>query len=88
MCSAGGSHSSWHRAKDLGSSVASVVQEVLTGLRVVKAFGQEYREQRRFVDHAAEEVRAKSRWSGCRPFNILVGLTLRGGHGVRALPRR
>jgi ATP-binding cassette subfamily B protein len=70
-------HSKWHQVKQLGSSVASVVQEVLTGLRVVKAFAQERREQRRFVDQAAEEVRANVelvRLQGA--FNTLVGLTL------------
>jgi ATP-binding cassette, subfamily B, bacterial len=73
-------HSSWHRAKELGSSVASVVQEVLTGLRVVKAFAQEYREQRRFVDHAAEEVRANVELVRLQAgFNMLVGLTLAAG---------
>ena len=70
-------HSKWHQVKELGSSVASVVQEVLTGLRVVKAFAQERREQRRFVHQAAEEVRANVelvRLQGA--FNTLVGLTL------------
>jgi ATP-binding cassette, subfamily B, bacterial len=73
-------HSKWHQAKELGSSVASVVQEVLTGLRVVKAFAQERREQRRFVDQASEEVRANVelvRLQGA--FNTLVGLTLAVG---------
>jgi len=72
--------SKWHQVKELGSSVASVVQEVLTGLRVVKAFAQERREQRRFVDQAAEEVRANVelvRLQGA--FNTLVGLTLAVG---------
>ena len=35
--------------KKLESGALSVVQEVLTGLRVVKAFGQEDREHERFV---------------------------------------
>jgi ATP-binding cassette, subfamily B, bacterial len=73
-------HSKWHQVKELGSSVASVVQEVLTGLRVVKAFAQERREQRRFVHQAAEEVRANVelvRLQGA--FNTLVGLTLAVG---------
>lgn len=48
----------WHDAKQLGSSAAAVVQEVLTSLRVVKAFAQEQREEQRFVDRAAREVRA------------------------------
>ena len=73
-------HAKWHQAKELGSSVASVLQEVLTGLRVVKAFAQEGREQRRFVDQASEEVRANVglvRLQGA--FYTLVGLTLGAG---------
>ena len=73
-------HSKWHQAKELGSSVASVVQEVLTGMRVVKAFAQERREQRRFVDRASKEVRANVelvRLQGS--FYTLVGLTLAVG---------
>jgi len=73
-------HAKWHQAKELGSSVASVLQEVLTGLRVVKAFAQERREQRRFVDQASEEVRANVelvRLQGA--FYTLVGLTLGAG---------
>jgi ATP-binding cassette subfamily B protein len=73
-------HAKWHQAKELGSSVASVLQEVLTGLRVVKAFAQERREQRRFVNQASEEVRANVelvRLQGA--FYTLVGLTLGAG---------
>ena len=40
----------YKRLKNIESSGLSVVQEVLTSLRVVKAFGQEEREQERFVD--------------------------------------
>ena len=48
----------WHRQKELESSVTSVLQEVLSGLRVVKAFGQERREEERYLDRAGREVRA------------------------------
>jgi len=48
----------WHLQKELESSVNSVLQEVLTGLRVVKAFGQERREEARYLDRAGREVRA------------------------------
>ena len=51
-----------HReVKNLESSALSVVQEVLTSLRVVKAFGQEAREERRFVVRAGEGMRARVR---------------------------
>jgi ATP-binding cassette, subfamily B, bacterial len=48
----------WHLQKQLESSVVSVLQEVLTALRVVKAFGQERREEARFLDRASHELRA------------------------------
>jgi ATP-binding cassette subfamily B protein len=44
-----------HReVKELESSALSVVQEVLTSIRVVKAFGQEDREEQRFTNRASE----------------------------------
>jgi ATP-binding cassette subfamily B protein len=73
-------HSQWHQAKELGSSVAAVIQEVLTGLRVVKAFAQERREQERFLRHAAREVHANValvRTQGV--FYTLIGLVLAAG---------
>jgi len=48
----------WHIQKEIESSVTSMLQEVLTGLRVVKAFGQERREESRFIERAGREVRA------------------------------
>ena len=51
----------WHKVKELESSAATVIQEVLGALRVVKAFGQERREEERFVERAGREVRANVR---------------------------
>jgi ATP-binding cassette subfamily B protein len=48
----------WHFQKEMESSVTSVLQEVLTGLRVVKAFGQERREENRYLERAGRELRA------------------------------
>ena len=48
----------WHRQKELESATSSVLQEVLAGLRVVKAFGAEEREELRYLDRAGHEVRA------------------------------
>jgi ATP-binding cassette subfamily B protein len=45
--------------KRLESGALSVVQEVLGGLRVVKAFGQEDREQERFMARAGDGMRAR-----------------------------
>jgi ATP-binding cassette subfamily B protein len=45
--------------KTLESGALSVIQEVLNGLRVVKAFGQEDREHERFVTRAGDGMRAR-----------------------------
>jgi ATP-binding cassette subfamily B protein len=51
-----------HReVKALESSAFAVVQEVLGSIRVVKAFGQEEREEQRFAQRADEGVRARVR---------------------------
>jgi ATP-binding cassette subfamily B protein len=49
----------WREAKQLETSALSVVQEVLGALRVVHAFGQEDREQRRFVHRSTEGMRTR-----------------------------
>jgi ATP-binding cassette subfamily B protein len=51
-----------HReVKALESSALAVVQEVLSSVRVVKAFGQEEREEARFVRRATEGTHARLR---------------------------
>jgi ATP-binding cassette subfamily B protein len=53
-----------------------VVQEVLTALRVVKAFGQEDREHQRFVRHSREGMRARFRLLLAEgAYGLAVGLT-------------
>jgi ATP-binding cassette subfamily B protein len=47
------------RVKRLESVALSVLQEVLTAIRIVKAFGQEDREQKRFVRHSNEGMEAR-----------------------------
>lgn len=51
----------WKGQKRLESSTMKVVQETLGGIRVVKAFGGEEREQGRFFRRARESVWAKIR---------------------------
>ena len=73
-----------HSVKQIESSGLSVIQEVLTSLRVVKAFGQEEREQERMVLSSLEGMRARIRLlltgSG---FSLLIGLvTALGTAGV------
>lgn len=72
--------SGWERAKDLESTAYNVVQEVLTSLRVVKAFGQEDREEGRFVTHSGEGMRQRVRLAFVDGvFGLLFGLTLAVG---------
>ena len=49
--------------KKIESSALSVLQEVLAAVRVVKAFGQEDREGKRFVRRSSEGMRARIRLS-------------------------
>jgi ATP-binding cassette subfamily B protein len=73
-----------HSVKQIESSSLSVIQEVLTSLRVVKAFGQEDREQQRMVRNSLEGMRARIRLmlAGSR-FGIIIGLaTSLGTAGV------
>ena len=61
------------QVKRLESSAFSVVQEVLAALRVVKAFGQEEREQERFLRHSNETVES---WVRLTAAEEAVGLIL------------
>ncbi len=68
------------QAKRLESSAISVVQEVLSALRVVKAFSQEEREQQRFVQRSSEGMRSRLRLALLEgAFGLLVGLLTAGG---------
>jgi ATP-binding cassette subfamily B protein len=51
----------WETAKELESGALSVVHEALTGLRIVKAFGQEDREHGRFVRQSQHGKTARLR---------------------------
>jgi ATP-binding cassette, subfamily B, bacterial len=70
----------WGQIWQLESSAFSVVQEALGALRVVKAFGQEEREQERFVRHSSESFSARVRaaWS-TGGFELLIGITTAAG---------
>src|SRR5438132_488034 len=67
-------------AKKLESSTMSIVQEVLGALRVVKAFGQEAREEERFIRRSTEGVKVRLRLASLEgSFNVLVGLASAAG---------
>jgi ATP-binding cassette, subfamily B, bacterial len=81
--------------KKLESGALSVVQEVLTGLRVVKAFGQEDREQERFVGRSSAGTRARIRLGLIEGgYAVLVGAIIGAGGaivlyvGIRAVQER
>src|SRR5437762_2955268 len=62
--------------KKLDSHALGIVQEVLGALRVVKAFGQEAREEQRFVLRSREAMRAKLRLAGLEgTHQLVVGMT-------------
>lgn len=80
--------------KGLESSALSVVQEVLTSVRVVKAFGREDREHERFMKHSGETVRERIRLAYAEgSFGVVVNLVTAIGTalvlfiGVRSVQR-
>src|SRR5213083_1968996 len=62
--------------KRLDSHALGIVQEILGALRVVKAFGQEEREEQRFVRRSREAMRSKLRLAGLEgTHQLVVGMT-------------
>src|SRR5438128_3940116 len=51
----------WRELKQIDSSTFSILQEALGAIRVVKAFGQEEREEERFVDRSQQTIAARLR---------------------------
>ena len=64
----------WTKVKEDESMAMAVVHEVLSSIRVVKAFGQEENEGRRFLNRADEAIKGhvKVAWSAS-VFNLIVG---------------
>jgi ATP-binding cassette, subfamily B, bacterial len=66
--------------KNVESSAWSVVQEVLSSLRVVQAFGREEHEQERYVRRSMEGMRARLKLAVAQGrYGILVALTMTFG---------
>lgn len=62
--------------KRVESSVLNIIQEVLTAVRVVKAFGREEHEQERFVDHSGQLIKKRIWLSYAESlFGLLINLT-------------
>ena len=69
-------HGQYRDAKELESSTLGIVQEVLTALRVVKAFGREDHEQERFVCQSSAGMRARIRLAFAEStFGLLINVT-------------
>lgn len=69
--------------KQRESAAYAVLQEVLGALRVVKAFGQEEREERRFVTRAGESARVKLRLTLAEGgYGLLVNVTTAVGSAI------
>jgi ATP-binding cassette, subfamily B, bacterial len=72
-----------HEIKQLESSAMRVFQEVLSTMRVVKAFGQEDREHKRFLLRSGEGTRARIRNAVSQgAFGVLVGLIMALGSAI------
>jgi len=73
----------WHKVKELETSAISVVQEVLVALRVVKAFGQERREQQRFDRRQGESVAERLKLTMLEgTYGLQVGLVTAVGTAI------
>ena len=75
-----------YEIKQLDSSAMSVVQEVLSSLVVVKAFGQEDREYARFVRRSSSRMEGQVRLAIIQgKYNLAIGFTLAVGTAAALL---
>jgi ATP-binding cassette subfamily B protein len=70
----------WREAKDREKETFSVVQEVMSSVRLVKVFAQEEREEERYVSHARRNLREQLRltFEG-GSFGLIVGVCIAAG---------
>ena len=67
----------WRDLKNLESSSMGVIQEVLSSVRVVKAFAQEDREQSRYMTHAGKSLRQQLKLSFTGgTFSFAIGMLM------------
>lgn len=70
----------WYKVKDAESNAIRVVHEVLGSMRVVKSFGQESNESKRFSDSADEAVKGHVKMARIgATYSFWVGLVLAAG---------
>jgi ATP-binding cassette subfamily B protein len=73
----------WSKVKEIESSTMSGVQEALSSLRVVKAFGQEGRESERFRAHSEQNLQVQLRLARINGgFDGLIGITIAASTAV------
>jgi len=73
-------HERWHQVKELDSSAMSVLEEVLTSVRLVKAFGREKREDERFFLRSSQRMWGQVKLAGVQAiYHVLIGLMITVG---------
>ena len=73
----------WRDLKNLESSSMGVIQEVLSSVRVVKAFAQEDREQSRYMTHAGKSLRQQLQLSFTGgSFSFAIGMLMALGTAI------
>jgi ATP-binding cassette subfamily B protein len=73
----------WRNQKKLDSAAVSIINEVFSSLRVVKAFTQEQREQERYTHNASKSLSAKLGITLLQgSFSLATGITTAIGTGV------
>ena len=73
----------WSKQKDLSNAAMSVINEVFSSLRVVKAFTQEEPERDRFTRHATQSFLAQIRVTFLQgSFDLMTGVVIATGTGI------
>ena len=79
-------HEGWHEVKKLDSSAMSVLEEALTSIRLVKAFGREKREDERFLNRSTERMRGQMRLAGMQAgYHTAISLLITVGTAAALL---
>jgi ATP-binding cassette subfamily B protein len=73
----------WRKQNELSNEALSVINEVFSALRVVKAFSQEEPERERYTSHASQSLAAQVRMALLQgTFNVLTGIVIAVGTGI------
>lgn len=79
-------HKDWHMVKELDSSAMAVLDEVLSAVRVVKAYGREKREDERFRTRASDRMRGQLQLARIQAgYNTAIGLVITAGTAAALL---